>query len=149
MDDTYHYKQKLTQQTQVKSTKRGVLVGVEALGAGFREGAKGVLLKPLQGAMDQGAKGFVKGVGHGLLGAVAQPLSGVATLASKTTEGMASDARRVMVVGNRAIEWTQIRIRQPRSMGPNAVLLCYPSVPTQVMTATIRWCPPTLHEKVN
>ena len=115
----------------------GLGVGFEALGSGIRQGAKGVLFKPLQGAMDEGAKGFVKGVGHGLLGAALQPLSGIATLASKTTQGMASDARRVVVAGNRQREWTQMRVRQPRQLGVDMALLPYPPVLADIISAAI------------
>lgn len=124
VDDSYHLQRNILRQTQVKSAKKGLMMGVEALGSGIREGAKGVLLKPLHGAMDEGAQGFAKGVVHGLVGAVAMPLSGAATLASKTTEGMASDARRAMV-GTRLRDKMLIRVRQPRLLGANAVLLPY------------------------
>ena len=60
--------------------------------------------------MDDGAKGFVKGLGTGLVGVLAKPISGVAALASKTAEGIASDAKKV--VGSRAR--LQLRVRQPR-----------------------------------
>ena len=64
-----------------------------------------------------------------MLGAVAKPLSGVATLASKTSEGMASDARRYIVMGDKSKEWLQMRVRQPRAMGANNTLLPYPRTP--------------------
>jgi hypothetical protein len=54
---------------------------------------------------------------------------GVATLASKTSEGMASDARRYMVRSNLSKEWLQMRVRQPRLLGENNVLLPYPRMP--------------------
>ena len=62
---------------------------------------------------------------HGKLFSLSLP-PGVATLASKTTEGAASDARRLMVRGNLSKEWLQMRVRQPRLMGENNVLLPYP-----------------------
>jgi len=134
-DETYHYKQKVTQQTQVETINRGMSVGMEALAAGVREGAKGVIYKPIQGAMDQGARGFVKGIGHGLLGAVAKPLSGVATLASKTSEGVASEARRLVLMGDKSKEWLQMRVRQPRVLGPSHMLLPYPRMPPIAIAA--------------
>lgn len=51
-------------------------MGLQALGSGVFDGASGVFSKPLHGAMDEGAFGLVKGIGHGLLGAVAKPISG-------------------------------------------------------------------------
>ena len=89
------------------------------------EGGKGFFIKPVEGAMDNGAKGFVKGLGKGALGLLAKPISGVATLASKTAEGIASDAKSL--VGGRAR--MQLRVRQPRVIGPDTVLHPYPRTP--------------------
>jgi len=127
-DHTYHYQQKVRQQTQVETARKGISVGLQALEAGVREGAKGVIYQPIKGAMDQGAFGLVKGIGHGLLGVVAKPLSGVATLASKTSEGMASEARRMVMSEDKPF---QMRVRQPRALGAdgNEVLLPYPRAP--------------------
>jgi vacuolar protein sorting-associated protein 13A/C len=100
-------------------------MGVKALGVGFREGATGVLSKPLQGAMDDGARGFVKGLGRGLLGVAAKPISGVASLVSKTAEGIAADAKDLTARGRRAAA-LRTRVRQPRLIGPDGVLLPYP-----------------------
>lgn len=124
-DSNYQLRQKMTRQTRVDTTSRGVSVGLKALGQGFKDGAKGVIFKPVSGALDQGARGFFKGIGHGLVGAVAKPLSGFATLASKTTEGMASDARRKFI---RSHKFSQLRVRQPRLMAPGMPLLPYPRV---------------------
>ena len=89
------------------------------------EGGKGFFIKPVEGAMDNGAKGFVKGLGKGALGLLAKPISGVATLASKTAEGIASDAKSF--VSGRAR--MQLRVRQPRVIGPDTVLHPYPRTP--------------------
>ena len=103
----------------------GLAMGVRSLGEGLREGAKGVLAKPLQGAMDDGARGFVKGLGRGLLGVAAKPLSAVASLVSKTAEGIASEAKdlasRDKQRGSAAM---RSRVRQPRVIGPDRVLCC-------------------------
>lgn len=107
------------------SAPGGPRLCAQALGQGLVEGGKGFFIKPVEGAMDNGAKGFVKGLGKGALGLLAKPISGVATLASKTAEGIASDAKSL--VGGRAR--MQLRVRQPRVIGPDTVLHPYPRTP--------------------
>ena len=46
------------------------------------------LLRLCTGAKKSGAKGFFKGVGKGLVGVVAKPVSGVVDFASSTLEGI-------------------------------------------------------------
>lgn len=61
----------------------------------------GVVTKPMEGAKKEGAAGFFKGVGKGLIGIVARPASGVMDLASNTFEGfqkladMSEDVKRM------------------------------------------------------
>lgn len=45
-------------------------------------GVTGLVKKPIRGAKRGGAKGFIKGLGKGLLGFVGRPASGVADLTS-------------------------------------------------------------------
>ena len=45
--------------------------------------------------MEEGAAGFVKGVGRGLVGVVTQPVSGTLGLASRTAEGFAASGKAV------------------------------------------------------
>ena len=97
-------------------------------GVALLEGGKGVFYNPVAGAMDDGAKGFVKGLGTGLVGIVAKPLSGVAAFASKTTEGIANDAKKVTTTGSRELQ-LQMRVRQPRVIGSDGVLCAYPRTP--------------------
>lgn len=42
----------------------------------MKDGIKGVVLKPVRGAKKNGAAGFVTGVGKGMVGLVAAPVSG-------------------------------------------------------------------------
>lgn len=54
-------------------------------------------------------------------------MPGVATFASKTSEGMAAEARRL-------VERDSLRrVRQPRALGPGVVLLPYPPKPVLPM----------------
>ena len=126
MDSEWRRQQKAQQRRHAQDTGKGLRMGVQALGQGILEGGKGVFVKPIAGAMDNGARGFVKGVGTGLVGVFAKPISGVAALASKTAEGLASDARKV--IGGRGSQQL-LRMRQPRVIGPDTVLHPYPRRP--------------------
>ncbi|PQQ13336.1 vacuolar protein sorting-associated protein 13A-like [Prunus yedoensis var. nudiflora] len=61
--------------------------GGGALAKGLFRGVTRILTKPLEGVKTSSIEGFVQGVGKGLIGATAQPVSGVLDLLSKTTEG--------------------------------------------------------------
>jgi len=126
-DEAFALRRREQQQESAENTGVGLVMGLEAVMGGVVEGATGVLSKPLQGALDDGAKGFVKGLGRGLLGAAAKPLSGVASLVSKTAEGLAADAKDFASRGDKA--FLKMRVRQPRLIGPDRVLLPYPRMP--------------------
>lgn len=48
----------------------GVAAGAEAFASSVASGVEGVVMKPLEGAENEGAFGFFKGVGKGLVGSV-------------------------------------------------------------------------------
>jgi hypothetical protein len=66
---------------------QGMLEGAGSIGQSVLRGFKGLISQPVQGAKKQGAVGAVKGIGKGLLGAVASPMSGVLDALSATAEG--------------------------------------------------------------
>jgi len=125
MDSEWKHHQRAQQQRHAQSTRGGLLMGAQSLGQGLLEGGKGVFVKPVAGAMDDGARGFVKGLGTGLIGLIAKPTSGLAGAMAKTAEGLASDAKHL--TSGRAR--TQLRVRQPRVIGPDSVLHPYPRTP--------------------
>ena len=126
LDPRYRRRRQLWQQQQAADTGQGFYMGLEALGDGICDGVTGFFEQPFRGAIDGGAAGFACGAVRGLVGAVAKPMSGLAGLASKTTEGIASDARS-LAPGRRALQQQmQLRMRQPRVIGPGHVLLPYP-----------------------
>ena len=45
-------------------------------------------LIPFAGAMKEGAAGFFKGIGKGLVGVVARPTGGIVDMASSTFQGI-------------------------------------------------------------
>ena len=127
-DKDYTYHRQVLMQQQATSTSKGVRQGLQAVSLGLRAAASGVIQEPVRGAIDGGTKGFIKGVGRGLVGVVAKPTSGFAALVAKTTEGLASDAKRVTVRGKEAKSNLELRVRQPREL--RAVLLPYPGAPS-------------------
>ena len=73
--------------------------------------------------------GLVKGAGRGLVGFFAKPISGLAGAVAKTTEGLGADAKRITLAGNADSRRLQMRVRQPRVIGADGVLLPYPRAP--------------------
>lgn len=49
---------------------------------GFASGLSGVIIKPLEGAADDGVQGLLEGVGRGVVGVVVQPTAGILDCAS-------------------------------------------------------------------
>ena len=66
----------------------GVTSGGNAFAASLASGIGGLARHPLQGAEQEGAFGFVKGVGKGVLGLATKPAIGAFDLASNVAEGV-------------------------------------------------------------
>jgi len=62
----------------------GMARNTRDLGMGFIGGISGVVLKPIEGARDEGVGGFFKGVGKGVAGLVTRPTGGIVDFASGT-----------------------------------------------------------------
>eukprot|EP00911_Craspedida_sp_UC1_P002454 UC1_evm1s1827 len=80
------------------------------------EGATGIFLQPLKGAKAEGAKGFFKGIGKGLIGVVAKPMAGIVDLTTTTVDSLrrlAHDDEHVS------------RYRLPRCIRPDKVVRIY------------------------
>eukprot|EP00850_Spirogloea_muscicola_P018627 SM000173S02996 [mRNA] locus=s173:28246:52241:- [translate_table: standard] len=101
----------------------GLREGGEALAKGLFRGVTGILTKPLEGAKSRGVEGFVTGVGKGIIGAAAQPASGVLDLLSKTTDGM--NASRLRLAAAITYEQELSRRRLPRAISGDNVLRPY------------------------
>ncbi|BAF08745.2 Os02g0470400 [Oryza sativa Japonica Group] len=97
--------------------------GGGALAKGIFRGVTGILTKPIEGAKSSGVEGFVQGVGKGLIGAAAQPVSGVLDLLSKTTEG--ANAVKMKISSAIMAEEQLARRRLPRAIGGDSLLYPY------------------------
>ncbi|KAL6841988.1 hypothetical protein ACP4OV_028188 [Aristida adscensionis] len=97
--------------------------GGGALAKGIFRGVTGILTKPIEGAKSSGVEGFVQGVGKGIIGAAAQPVSGVLDLLSKTTEG--ANAVKMKISSAIMAEEQLLRRRLPRAFGGDSLLYPY------------------------
>ncbi|KAL6634351.1 hypothetical protein ACP70R_027022 [Stipagrostis hirtigluma subsp. patula] len=97
--------------------------GGGALAKGIFRGVTGILTKPIEGAKSSGVEGFVQGVGKGIIGAAAQPVSGVLDLLSKTTEG--ANAVKMKISSAILAEEQLLRRRLPRAIGGDSLLYPY------------------------
>ncbi|KAL5966357.1 Vacuolar protein sorting-associated protein 13C [Taenia solium] len=57
-------------------------------GLGVVGGVTGIITQPISGARKEGVEGFFKGLGKGLIGTVARPVSGMVDFASSSFEGI-------------------------------------------------------------
>jgi len=74
--------------SQPKHVGAGMMYGVRDIGLGVLGGVATLVAAPVVGASKEGATGFVKGVGLGLVGAVALPMAGVASAGVQLCRGM-------------------------------------------------------------
>ena len=127
-DAAHQQRLQLIRQRQAKTTREGVLLGLEALRSGLSSATTGVVHETLEGARTGEVLGLLRGVQRGVRGLWSKPLAGVAVLAVKTTEGVASDLMRVT---HAQVVDQYVRMRQPRMLGTGlqARLLPYPRLP--------------------
>ncbi|KAJ2739710.1 Vacuolar protein sorting-associated protein 13, partial [Coemansia sp. Cherry 401B] len=95
----------------------GVARGAESLAKSVGSGIAGVVMRPLEGAEQEGVGGFFKGVGKGLVGVVTKPVVGMFDLASNVTEGI----RNTTTVFERDLD----RQRLPRHIGRDGIISVY------------------------
>ncbi|XP_069482006.1 intermembrane lipid transfer protein VPS13A isoform X2 [Ambystoma mexicanum] len=88
MDEDYQQKRREAMNKQPSGFREGITRGGKGLVSGFVSGITGIVTKPIKGARKEGAAGFFKGVGKGLVGAVARPTGGIIDMASSTFQGI-------------------------------------------------------------
>jgi len=76
-------------------------------------GVTGVFTKPIDKTKQEGAKGFFKGLGSGLMGAISAPVTATLKVGSTVSEGVATTATKISGKGSAAIEGMK-RFRPPR-----------------------------------
>ena len=95
----------------------GMARNAKELGMGFIGGISGVVLKPMEGAKEEGVGGFFKGVGKGVAGLVTRPTGGIVDFASGTFDTVKRATELNDVVSRRA--------RPARYIHPDGVVRYY------------------------
>ncbi|KAI9512588.1 hypothetical protein F5148DRAFT_973480 [Russula earlei] len=117
LDSEYQKQRRLNQRrNKPRHAIYGVTAGAEAFASSIASGVEGVVMKPIEGAESEGALGFFKGVGKGLVGAITKPAVGFFDLASNLSEGVRNTTT---VFDHPARE----RVRLPRHVPPDGVLV--------------------------
>ncbi|XP_023578759.1 vacuolar protein sorting-associated protein 13A [Octodon degus] len=115
MDEDYQQKRREAMNRQPTGFREGITRGGKGLVSGFVSGITGIVTKPIKGAQKEGAAGFFKGVGKGLVGAVARPTGGIIDMASSTFQGI-----------KRATETYEVEsLRPPRFFNEDGVIRPY------------------------
>ncbi len=96
----------------------GMKEGLLGAGSELASGLTGIFTKPYQRAKAEGAKGFMKGVGSGLVGAVASPFAATLRLGTNVSSGIRNSAIKI---GKGKIP-TYGRFRHPRYFNSKNVL---------------------------
>uniref|UniRef100_A0A8C4VBW2 Vacuolar protein sorting 13 homolog A n=1 Tax=Falco tinnunculus TaxID=100819 RepID=A0A8C4VBW2_FALTI len=116
MDEDYQQKRREAMNKQPTGLREGITRGGKGLVSGFVSGITGIITKPIRGAQKEGAAGFFKGVGKGLVGAVARPTGGIIDMASSTFQGIKKVADSSEDV---------VSLRPPRFFGEDGVIRPY------------------------
>ncbi|XP_014442114.1 vacuolar protein sorting-associated protein 13A isoform X2 [Tupaia chinensis] len=115
MDEDFQQKRREAMNKQPAGLREGITRGGKGLVSGFVSGITGIVTKPIKGAQKEGAAGFFKGVGKGLVGAVARPTGGIIDMASSTFQGI-----------KRATETSEVEsLRPPRFFNEDGVIRPY------------------------
>jgi vacuolar protein sorting-associated protein 13A/C len=89
LDQQFQDRRRITRaRNRPKHALYGVTIGANSLFTSVASGVGGLARKPLEGAEQEGALGFIKGVGKGVLGLATKPAIGVFDLASNVSEGI-------------------------------------------------------------
>ncbi|PFH58131.1 hypothetical protein XA68_14121 [Ophiocordyceps unilateralis] len=89
LDKQFQDRRRITKaRNRPKHALYGVAAGANSLLTSVASGVGGLARKPLEGAEQEGALGFFKGVGKGVLGLATKPAVGVLDMASNVSEGI-------------------------------------------------------------
>ena len=83
----------------------------------------GLVTKPIKSTKKEGAKGFFKGIGSGLLGVIAAPVTATLKIGSSVTDGVANTATAINNIGRATeINVMQVQFRVPRFINTKRVI---------------------------
>ncbi|KAF4547298.1 Sterol 3-beta-glucosyltransferase-like protein 1 [Elsinoe fawcettii] len=89
-----HYGDKVRDHGPVTGIKSGAAVAGKTFAWGFADGLSDVVVKPYQGAREEGVKGAIKGIGKGLTSLTTKTGAGMFGLAAYTSAGIAKTIRK-------------------------------------------------------
>ena len=116
MDQEFQNRRRMSRfRNKPKHALYGITTGANSFFTSIASGFEGLALKPLEGAEQGGAGGFLKGVGKGLVGAITKPAVGVFDLASNVTEGVRNTTQ---VFDQNDID----RVRLPRFIASDGIV---------------------------
>uniref|UniRef100_A0A8C4LBM7 Vacuolar protein sorting 13 homolog C n=1 Tax=Equus asinus asinus TaxID=83772 RepID=A0A8C4LBM7_EQUAS len=116
MDKEYQQKRREEMGRQPKDFGDSLARGGKGLLLGVVGGVTGIITKPVEGAKKEGAAGFFKGIGKGLVGAVARPTGGIIDMASSTFQGIQRAAESTEEVSS---------LRPPRLIHEDGIIRPY------------------------
>ncbi|KAL3081088.1 hypothetical protein niasHT_037556 [Heterodera trifolii] len=87
LDEDYQ-RRRMQARHQPTSIGVGMFRGVRGLGTSVVEGVTGIVSKPVEGVKQGGLLGGIKGIGKGMVGAIARPVSGVVDLVTTTADNV-------------------------------------------------------------
>lgn len=80
---------------RVGNVGQGIVKGTLTFGGGLIKGVTGIVADPVAGAKQGGMRGFMTGVGKGLVGVPGQIIGGALSAASQVTEGLDASVSKV------------------------------------------------------
>nr|XP_006815972.1 PREDICTED: vacuolar protein sorting-associated protein 13A-like [Saccoglossus kowalevskii] len=110
-DEEFKKRRNRRMQTHPDNLPESLLLAGKGFVLGVVMGISGVIVKPIQGAQEEGIKGFLKGIGKGILGLIVRPTGGIFDMVSMTFDAI----RRAADMGEHVV----YRIRQPRFINPH------------------------------
>ncbi|GJD08926.1 Putative vacuolar protein sorting-associated protein 13C [Galdieria sulphuraria] len=114
----YLAEREMKRSRQPTSAVDGFVQGAKYFGEGISKGVSGVFRDPYQGLKREGASGFFKGLGKGLVGGLVHPMTGVLDFIAEPAAGL-----RSMTVGG--LQQGALPMRPPRAIGTVKQLQCY------------------------
>ncbi|KAL7675141.1 hypothetical protein ACOME3_001408 [Neoechinorhynchus agilis] len=87
-DDQYKRERLLHLQQNDQTVRQSMVQGGKWMFSDFYDGVTGVIRKPIEGAFEDGTHGFLKGLGKGMISAVARPMSGLVGMAQTSFRGV-------------------------------------------------------------
>lgn len=106
-----------TRQDKADNIGMGLAYGVKGIGVELYYGVGGVFSKPYEGGRRGGFKGFSKGLGQGLVGLVATPVTATLRAGESISQGISGSTTALANLGKTKMELMspkKVRVRPPR-----------------------------------